>query len=343
MAKHKMALFGCGNMGSAHVNRFSGLEERVEITAAVDIDKERAEKTAEKFANAKALTDYREAFDLCDSVLIALPHHLHHEAGLACFEAGKHVLMEKPLANSEQECLDLIAASQSSDKTLMVAYCMRFHPMLLKLKEVADSGDYGTPFHLSIWTEQHTEREPESWMCRRDTLGGGQLFSHGCHYIDLMLWYMGHPVRGTHLGTNFGTPWMEREGTSNVAVEFESGALGYHFGTWGAKGTRLGYSFHLHCTGGMIECHITDGKMYAHTPDGTKELMEEKHAKNLPEETLHFFDCVESGATPRTSAPESIQGLRVIWRMYEAEDNDTVADLRGLGLDQVSEDGSLTS
>jgi len=67
--------------------------------------------------------------------------------------------------------------------------------------------------------------------------------------------------RGTHVGTNYGTPWMEKEGMGNVSMEFESGALGYHFGTWGAAGTRLAYSFQAHCTGAMIEADITNGQL----------------------------------------------------------------------------------
>ena len=99
-------------------------------------------------------------------------------------------------------------------------------------------------------------------MHRKETLGGGQLFSHGCHYIDILLAWMGQPVSGTHLGTNFGTPWMEGEGTSNVSLKFANGALGYHFGTWGAKGTRLRYSFHAHCTGACWKGRSARGDCY---------------------------------------------------------------------------------
>ena len=54
-------------------------------------------------------------------------------------------------------------------------------------------------------------------------------------YRLLLLWFLGRPVKGIHLGTNYGTPWMEMEGTSNVAIEFEGGPIGYHFGTWVQK------------------------------------------------------------------------------------------------------------
>jgi len=200
-----------------------------------------------------------------------------------------------------------------------------------RVKELLDGDDFGEVFQVSIWTEQYTRRPPEHWMCSAARLGGGQLFSHGCHYIDLMLWFLGEPVEGTHVGTNCGTPWMEKEGTSNVSMKFESGALGYHFGTWGAKGTRLGYSIHAHCTEGMIECDIHGGRLLAHTPDGVETLMEAEQGKYVQSELAHFLECVETGRRPLTDARTSLQGLRVIWRLYEAESRGEVADLRGCG------------
>jgi predicted dehydrogenase len=169
-------------------------------------------------------------------------------------------------------------------------------------------------------------------------LGGGQLFSHGCHYIDLLLWFLGRPLRGVHLGTNFGTPWMEREGTSNVTIEFEGGALGYHMGTWGAKGTRHGYNIQAHCREVMLEADITAGKLYAHLGADVETLLELGRApdvKHTFREMAHFVECVRTGRTPLTDGPGSLQGLRVIWRLYEAEKCDAMADLQGLGLDQA--------
>ena len=161
------------------------------------------------------------------------------------------------------------------------------------------------------------------------------MFSHGCHYIDILLWYLGRPVQGTHLGTNFGTPWMEREGTSNVCMEFEEGRLGYHFGTWGARGTRLRYSFHAHCTEGMLDADITGGKLLIHAKGKQEVLMEDEAGKHTENEMAHFLDCIETGERPLTDGPGSLQGLRVIWRLYEAEGKGVVADLGGLGLDEA--------
>jgi predicted dehydrogenase len=226
----------------------------------------------------------------------------------------------------------------------MVAYCMRFHPLVVRMKELIDAKTYGDVFQLSIWTEQLTRYPPEHWASSAATLGGGQLFSHGCHYVDLLLWFLGKPLWGTHFGTNTGTPWMEKEGTSNVVIEFEDGVMGYHMGTWGARGTRLRYSFHAHCTEGMIEAAISEGKLILHarsarhvpgqpkSAQNEQVLLEIPNAKHTEVEMAHFVDCIRTGSKPLTDAVGSLEGLQVIWKLYEAEQNRQLADLRGMGL-----------
>jgi predicted dehydrogenase len=336
--RHRLGVIGCGGMAQAHVNRFEGLENRMVVTAAVDTDLERAEAVAALCPDAIASVDYRTILNRVDAVLIALPHHLHHPVTLECLAAGKHVLLEKPMANTEQECLDIIDAADRSGRTLMIAYVMRYDPCVVRMKELLDANTYGECFQLSIWTEQLTQREPDHWISDAQKLGGGQLFSHGCHYIDILLWYMGRPVDGTHVGTNLGTPWMVKEGTSNVSMRFESGALGYHFGTWGARGTRLHYSFHAHCTEGMLEFRLSSDqwegeRLILHRTGHEEEvLLSAERAKPTRTEMEHFLDCIDTGAEPLTNARDSLEGLRVIWRMYEAEEKGVIADLSGIGL-----------
>ncbi|MDF2669137.1 MAG: oxidoreductase domain protein [Paenibacillus sp.] len=345
MTAIRMGIVGCGNMAAAHAAGYYALKDRMTVTATCDLNRERAARVAQLYGARHVFQSYRDMIEHVDAVLIALPHDLHYEAGMTFLEAGKHVLIEKPIANTEQECMDLLYAAERRDKVLMTAYSVRYNPMILFLKQLLEQKTYGELFQLSIFTEQYTEYSELHWARSAARLGGGQLFSHGCHYIDLLLWYMGKPVKGTHLGTNLGTPWMEREGTSNVTIQFESGAIGMHFGTWGARGSRLRYSIHAHCTGGMLELDLTNRKLYAHI-DHREELsgipgspcvllMEaEDKGKFLYHETNHFLDCILHGQNPQTDAAGSLQGLRVIWRLYEAELDKRIADLRGLGLDE---------
>ena len=332
----RIGLIGCGGMGQAHRSAFGKLQGRARFAAAVDPILPRAQAAADLMGCDTVATDYRQVLNDIDAAIVAVPHHLHHPIGMALLRRGKHLLMEKPLANTEAECLNLIDAAERAGLMLMVAYCMRFHPIVVEMERLIKARTYGELFQLSIWTEQHTQGEPGSWMHCKETLGGGQLFSHGCHYIDILLARMGQQVCGTHIGTNFGTPWMEGEGTSNVSLKFANGALGYHFGTWGARGTRLKYSFHAHCTEGMLEGQISRGRLLVHhgaleeERGGEKLLLEAAVGKHVENELLHFVDCLERGRRPLTDGRRSLRSLRVIWKLYEAEARGVVADLRAI-------------
>ncbi len=330
MTRHRIAILGCGGMEKSHQQVFGDLSDRVEVVACVDPILERAQAAAEALGAPIVAAHHSEVLEHVDSVLGVLPHHVHHEVGMDALRAGKHVLMEKPLAMTEQECRDLQAEAEKQGVILMTAYPMRYNPLVVKLKELIDNHTYGQLFHVNIWTEQYTRYEPGHWALKKETLGGGQFVSHGCHYIDLMLWFCGRPAEGIHLGTTLGTPWMEGEGTSDAVIRFENGILGYHGGTWGAKGSRLKYAIHAQFSEGMVELNFRAGTLtHIHGADETL-LAQNDIKKNVLGEIVEFFDAIDEGRAPHTDAEQSIQGLQVIWKLYEAEQNRTMADLRGI-------------
>ena len=352
MDKLRLGLIGCGSMMKNHVKAVTDMEE-VDIVALCDVVRERADAVAEIFPDAFITTDFRELVDKVDAVLIALPHDLHYECGMYFAKKKKHVLMEKPLCNTEEECISLIETCEAEGVTLMCAYPVRFWEGVVKLKEELDSGKYGAIMQMSIWTEQLTgdkwlDAEMPSWAGTA-RVGGGQFFSHGCHYVDILLWFLGNPVKGTHFGTKVGTPWMMREGTSVASFAFESGALGYHGATWGARGSKLGYNFQVHTEKGLLEYDHGEGELrlynakVEHIPGEIEHMGDYKviwkrdgeKSKQTQFEIAHFADCVLNGKTPVTNGRAALQSLRVIWRMYDAEKNGTIADLRGLGLNNI--------
>jgi len=341
----KLGIIGCGFISDIFVEIFDELKDKVQVVATCDIDLEKAQKTAEVLGAKYAVENYEDVIDKVDAFYVATPHDLHYPMGMKLIKAGKHVLMEKPMALTEDECLDLIHADQQSDSVFMVGYMCRYHPIYRKLKEIIDSKQYGEVYQLSIWTEQYTYAPEDSWIRSAKRLGGGQFFSHGCHYVDLLLWYLGRPVKGAHMGTNLCTPWMEKEGTSNAIFEFEGGKLGYHFGTWGTKGTRHSYAVHIFFEQGMVEACINDGVIYYHTSKDTRNYFETSdppveifrcnETSHVPKPVIeHFVDCIIEGKTPETPPQQAIHSLRVVWRMYEAEDKGVIADLTGLGFDE---------
>ena len=341
----KIGLIGCGKMMGAHVRGVQNVDN-VEIACVCDIIRENAEKVSAELPNhPKVYTNYKDMVDEVDAVMIALPHDLHYECGMFFALNGKHILMEKPLCNTEEECLSLIETCEARGLTLMCAYPVPFWPGMIKLKELVDSGKYGKIIQMSVWTEQLTTCSPtERAWCASARLGGGQLFSHGCHYIDLMLRFLGNPVEGAHIGTRIGTPWLLKEGTSAVIMRFESGAIGYHGATWGARGTRLSYDFQIQTEKGMLEYDHSSGEIRLydeegeHQPAGTIAQQkysilwtrEEQIGKQTQHEIRHFTECVLEGKTPMTDGRSALRSLRVIWALYNAEHNHMLADLRGI-------------
>ena len=349
----RIGLVGCGGMMSSHAKAIQKVET-IDVTAVCDVVVERAQEVANALGGATYVTaDYRTMVEHVDAVLVALPHDLHFECGMFFARHKKHVLMEKPLCNSEEECIRLIRTCEEEGVVLMCAYPLRFKPHIVKLKELIDSGDYGRVMQVSMWTEQLTVSDELNWIST-ERLGGGQFFSHGCHYIDAMLWFLGNPVKGIHFGTRVGTPWLLHEGTSVAIMKFENGALGYHGATWGAHGTKLDYEFQIMTEKGLIAYHHTDKEIHfydqarVHVPGSADEYTRKykviwsheepaSSGKNTNHEIEHFADCILNGKRPITDGYTALQGLRAIWKMYDAEKHNVVADLRGCGLDQLPE------
>lgn len=344
--KIRVGIIGCGEMMGSHVRALHQVEG-VEVTAFCDLIIQNAEKYAKMLNNgAYTTTKYRDMVDYVDAVLVATNHETHYDIGMFFALNDKHVLMEKPLCNTEEECMMLTKTCEEHNVTLMCAYPLPYQPMIIKLKELVDSGEYGKVMQMSIWTEQLTGEDSE-YPKSNGTRGGGQFFSHGCHYVDLLLRFLGNPVQGAHLGTNVGTPWMLKEGTSTAIFKFENGALGYHGATWGARGTHLHWRIMIMMEKGLLELEQKDKrriKLYsgniAHSPgvvnpNYKKVLWEDDDlmdGKQTQHEIDHFIHCIRTGEKPITDGFNSTQSLRVIWRMYDAEKHNTSADLTGLGL-----------
>jgi predicted dehydrogenase len=302
------------------------------LTGFADISLECAQKAAAESQGSVAVSDYRDLFPFVDAVVVAVPHDLHFAIGSDCLRAGKHVLMEKPLALTEEQCRALIRMDTSPTPVLMVGYVLRHDPLWQAMGDLIRRGVYGQVFHAAIWTEQLTDAARHPWYGNAKRAGGGQLFSHGCHYIDMLIDWLGAPVCGSHVSTNLGTPGMDREGTSNVCLKFRSGATGYHFGTWGARGSYLRYSAEAHAEEGLLHLDHDAGVISLYRQRTPAEIFRRAGPAGKPvaEQMGAFLDCIEKKQKPAIGAAAAFRSLQVIWKLYEAEDRGQVADLSGI-------------
>jgi len=332
----RLGLIGCGRFARGHLAALADMSDRATVVATADPDLDHAREAAKTCGAQTVVADYHDMLDKVDAALVVVPHHLHHEIGAAVLDAGKHLFIEKPLCNTEDECLDLIARAERAQRTLMTGYVLRYHPLVERFHQLVTEETYGPAFHITLVTEQYLPVDPGHWRANEATRGGGAFFSHGCHYIDLLLWFLGRPVRGTHLGTHSGTPWSNVETTSHSVLEFDSGAIGHHFETEGSRAPKGAGRFRAHCAEGVLELSLAQGELKLWTPEGPQLLESaDRGSKYVSGELTHFLDCLTTGARPLTDGPRSLQSLRVIWALQHASEDGAVADLRGFGLDDA--------
>ncbi|PYI54371.1 Gfo/Idh/MocA family protein [Paenibacillus flagellatus] len=319
MSNIRTAVVGL-NMGLDHAHAYK-MAERSELAWVVDLDESKAARVAEQLG-CRYATDWTAILDDVDAVSLCTPHHLHAPQALTAIAAGKHVLLEKPLANSERDCLDVIEAAERNGVTLMLAFVVRYLPAIRKLKEAIDSGRYGVPISAQGWVEAFLEPMPGTWFASKEKLGGGVLFSHGCHYIDILLYLLGEPARVSHFGTRVGTDWMEGEGTSHGIIEFKSGALAHLISSWGLKYKKTPARYQIHLTEGMLQLNNDMWTVEAVTKDGTETLYQRppeypaRPGQNVLFEIEHFLDCIATGNRPETDGREILKSHRTIWAMY---------------------------
>lgn len=318
MEKIRTAVVGLG-MGLQHVYAYQE-SEKADLRYVVDLDEERAAQVA-KEVGCDYATDWTTIIDEVDAISICTPHHLHAPQALQAIAKGKHVLIEKPLGNTEQECLDVIQAAEEKDVTLMLAYVVRYWPSVKILQEELKSGKYGKPINASCRVEAFLEPVPGTWFARKEQLGGGVLFSHGCHYIDLIISLFGEPTQVAAFGSHVGTEWMEGEGTSQSIMKFENGAVANLLASWGLKYKDNPTLLQVHTTDAVF---VLKGlKLEVITAEGRKVLYDPETEKQPKSTTFweieHFLDSIATGKTPETDGHDAMKSHRAIWKMYEFE------------------------
>ncbi len=148
----KIAIIGAGNISRAHIDAYLKFPERCQIVAIVDIYPEKAQARIDEYnLQAKAVKDYKEILDAdIDLVSVCTPPYTHAPVTVDFLGAGKHVLVEKPMASSLGECDEMNAAALESGKILSVVAQNRFKTPMMKLKSVVDSGLMGDVLHAQV-------------------------------------------------------------------------------------------------------------------------------------------------------------------------------------------------
>ncbi len=187
-----VGIVGCGLMGEKRAA--AAVASGLEIMVAADSDAERARALLRKLSpTGRAVADWREAIAMRpDLVVVATTHDVLPQIAAAAAREGSHVLVEKPAARSCAELKAVIEAAEAAGVTVKVGFNHRFHPALLKARDLVDSGAIG-PLMYVRGRYGHGGRlgYEREWRCDPKRSGGGELIDQGSHLIDLSRWFLG--------------------------------------------------------------------------------------------------------------------------------------------------------
>nr|WP_296961105.1 Gfo/Idh/MocA family oxidoreductase [uncultured Mediterraneibacter sp.] len=208
MMKHRIGIVGCG--GIAHQKHFPALKnaaDRVELVAFCDLIRERAENAAKEFGapGAKVYEDYHELLkdESIEIVYVLTPNVAHCPISVAAFEAGKHVLCEKPMAASVEDAEKMMEAWKKSGKMFTIGYQNRFRADSQTMKRMCNDGEMGEIYYAQAHALRR--RGVPTWgvFTDKSQQGGGPLIDIGTHSLDLTLWLMDNYEPASVTGVTF--------------------------------------------------------------------------------------------------------------------------------------------
>ncbi len=292
----KVGVIGAGAMGKNHIRIYSEMSG-VELAGISDIDRELVDGLAKQY-HTKAFTDYKELLaEGLDAVSIVVPTKMHRQVAIDAIDAGAHVLVEKPIADSVENARAIIEAAKNNDRLLMVGHIERFNPAVIKLKEIIDSGLLGKI--VSISTTRVGPYNPRI----RDV---GVILDIGVHDIDVISYLYGTHVNQVYAVAGADIHSFEDHATIHMRLNHAfSGLVEVNWLTPHKvrKLTAVG-------VGGVAYLDYIDQTVELHDSGWVRKAKIE-FKEPLKNELEYFIDCINKGKQPEPCGMDGKHALRV--------------------------------
>jgi phthalate 4,5-cis-dihydrodiol dehydrogenase len=253
-----IGIIGAGHFGAVHAKAMAGVDG-VQLVASCREDRTAAEQFAREHGGT-AYNDWRAllADPKVDAVLVATPHHLHEEIAIGAAEAGKHILLEKPMAPTARACDAINAAVSKAGVQLMVGHVMHFALPCLKAREIINSGEIGKPVLGSSWMiKLWMESNRREWH-KNTASGGGMLMTAGIHALDRLVWLMDQDVVSVNALTGTFFHDQEADDSALIGLRFANGGIG-QVQSVGYRDGAMGFAMDLVCEKGTLRIDFDHG------------------------------------------------------------------------------------
>ena len=308
-----IGIIGCGEMGQIHARCIKEIGTAT-VRGLCDTNETSTRKLLQHAPDAYVCSDPERLLhdDSIHAVYVCTHNDSHARLGIAAARARKHVMMEKPVALSLQECNDLLSAVEQSGVHFMTAFKLRFYPSVQKVREFI-------PSPLFCLAQMTDERWPDSFWGNDPIQGGGNVLSQGCHAADLMCHLLAsEPVRVYATGGNYQHPGIDIIDALAATVTFANGATGsLVVGDIGMAPVASKLSF-----------QVLDGTRTAHLYDRLKQVSlwdgkQEQHHSDSEElgflqENKEFLQVIAGTAQPTATLRHGIRATVLLLRAIES-------------------------
>jgi len=229
----KLAIIGAGVWGDTHAGIFAE-HPHAENVAICDVDEKRALEVAKKYGIKEVYTDYKEMLEKSDfdAVSIVTPDFLHGDISVACAEAGKHMLIEKPIATSREDVHRIVEAANKNKVRVMVDLHNRWNPPFVAVKQAIDAGELGDLQHayFKLNDIKWVGTDMLSWTAKSSIM-----WFLGSHSVDTLRWLFHDEVTRVYSVSNRGVMdalGVHTEDTYLTTLEFSKGTIAHMENSW---------------------------------------------------------------------------------------------------------------
>jgi predicted dehydrogenase len=329
----RFGLLGCGRIAKRHSDLLGGNHiHGAKLVAVCDPIRASADAVATRFGVPAHydIDDFLARRDI-DAVSVLTPSGLHPQHVIACAKAGKHVIVEKPMALRQQDADDMIRACDQAGVKLFIVKQNRFNVPVVKAREALDAGRFGKLILGTVrvrWCRDQAYYDQDAW---RGTWAydGGVLTNQASHHIDMLEWFFGDVV-SVHARAITALAKIETEDTAVATLKFRNGALGIIEATTATRPTDVEGSLSILGEKGMVEIagfavnQIRHWRFVDETP-ADKEVIE-KFSVNPPNVYgfghqayyQHVVDCLTNQRSALVDGLEGRRSLELITALYES-------------------------
>jgi len=323
-----VAVIGCG-FGCTHINELAQGHPRLKLAAVCDADETRLtgqrNNPALKGQNILFTQDYHQILNdpKIDIVSLALPHHLHERFAVETANAGKHIMLDKPIARTLEEADQIIAAAEKNQIKLMVAFNYRYSALYSTIQKTLIGGAIGK---VLLAVTRHYQRfyypGGSNWR-NSASVGGGCIMGSGVHNLDMLRFCMGEPDEVFAYAVN-DAKRLDAEAAATVVYKYANGAIVNFLCNWVKSSSNSTkdpaqvfgqWEFY----GENGELRPIDGQLLINRLD------EDPLPVEIPPEpgafhTLweHFADCIQFNQTPLTNGLDAKASLQLVLKTYES-------------------------